>query len=144
MDPVTAVGLVVSMVQLSGTAKAILCPLIQYYDAVKNAPKRSKELRKELHALCDIIEQLEDVVTTNTLFEGSTPLRESIADFHSMLNEMSERVKPSKTKGVGLLKWPFTKEENDRLLERISRYKSTFNLALSLQTTQSPRHNDLD
>lgn len=96
-------------------------------------PKRSRELRQEMGTICDLLDSLDDVMTNKSQFAPSASIKESLSTFQSMLNEINERVAVSQTTGLKRLKWPFTKDENDRLLSRISRYKETFNLALNIQ-----------
>jgi Fungal N-terminal domain of STAND proteins len=133
MDPVSAVGVAAGAAQLAGQAKDIVCNMWQYFEAVKNAPKRSQELRQEMSNLADLLESLEDVLnspTSSPLFTNSDPVEE----FVEMLDTLTARVAAPKSKGIRRLKWPFTQEENKRLLSKMERYKSTFNLALNVQS----------
>jgi hypothetical protein len=53
--------------------------------------------------------------------------------FVDMLVTMQERVKADQTKGIGKrMKWPFCERQNQQFIEKIERYKSTFNLALNI------------
>jgi hypothetical protein len=132
MDPITAVGLAASTDQLAGVARRIVSNLYQYYEAVRDAPKSALELRAEMGAVCALLESLAATITENT---ASASLRDAVAEFENMLNDMNAKVDLSKTKGMQRLKWPFNKDENERLLSRIGRYKDTFNLALNIQST---------
>jgi hypothetical protein len=137
MDPITAVGLVASVVQLADAARSTFSALFQYYEDVRDAPERSRELREELKALYDILGSLESVLilkSSASTFAVPNSLKSAITQFQEMLDSMTERVAERKTKGLKRLKWPFTKKENDRYLVRMERYKSTFNAALNTKT----------
>jgi hypothetical protein len=136
MDPITAVGLVAAASQLAGQALGIVRSLWNYGEAVKKAPKRSAELRQEMGTLCNLLESLNDAIN-NPKFVCYKSLNNSFQELKSMLAEMNARVNASQTDGLNRLKWPFTMDENKRLLSRISRYKETFDLALDIQTAYS-------
>jgi hypothetical protein len=136
MDPITAVGLVATAGQLAGQALDIVCGLWNYGEAVKKAPKHSAELRQEMGTLCNLLGSLDDAIN-NTQFACSASLNNSCQELESMLDEMNDRVKPSRTAGFKRLKWPFTVDKNKRFLSRISRCKETFNLALNIQAMYS-------
>ena len=94
--------------------------------------------------IADILDDLHDAISTKSDFAPSAALREMILDFSTMVNQMNEEVQLSRTKGVHRLMWPFSKDENERLLNRISRYKDTFNLTLNLQNASAfPLRNGL-
>jgi len=135
MDPVTAIGLVASVDQLAGLAKVIVSNMYRYFDAVKDAPRRSQELRQELSAISDLLDSLEDALTSSTksTFTAPDSLKSAITEFQETLEDMKARVKEPQTKGLRRLKWPFTKDENERLLSKLERYKSTFNVALNIK-----------
>lgn len=132
MDPATAIGIAASVAQLADMARAIVSNMYQYFEAIKDAPIRSQELRQEMSGVCDVLDSLEELVMRSPSMVSST-LTESISGFRDMLDELTVRVTVTKTKGIRRLKWPFNKSENDRLLARISRYKETFSLALNIQ-----------
>jgi hypothetical protein len=136
MDLVTAIGLAASSAQLANQAKGILCDLYKYFEAVKDAPKHSKELRQEVGFICELLDSLEDVLIARPV-ESRTIARLAAAfqDFRTMLDTMKKRASEKRTEGLRRLKWPFTKEENEKWLFKIERYKSVFNMALTLQNT---------
>jgi hypothetical protein len=139
MDPASAVSLAASVAQLAGLAKSALCHLIQYYEAVVEAPKRSQELRQEIMTLCDLLDTLKSALNSKVAgshFTTSESLIESITDFQQLLTlDITPRIQASQTKGLNRLRWPFTKVENERLLQKMDRYKEAFNMALGLKTT---------
>jgi hypothetical protein len=134
MDPVTAVGLVAAAAQLVNNVKSVYFAVFDYFSKVRDAPNQSRELRNELGAMCDIVDDLQDVIKKSR-FAASATLKEAIAEFDIKLNEMNERVKISKTKGLNRLKWPFAENENKNYLAMISRYRGIFNTALNIQNT---------
>jgi hypothetical protein len=138
MDPVTAIGLAASIAQLETLAKSILCDMYKYFEAVKDAPKHSKELRQEMGVICDLLDSLEDVLAVHPAQSTTAArLKAAFQDFRAMLDTMKNRTSETQTKGLRRLKWPFTKEENERWIFKIERYKSVFGTALSIQNTSS-------
>jgi len=129
MDPLSATGAAASVAQLAALAKTIVIDIWQYCDAIKNAPKRSLELRQEIMNISTLLESLENV-SMDSLFTNKAPLDE----FKKILKDLSVRVTEAKTNGIGRWKWPFSQDENDQLLSRMERYKTTFNVALSIKT----------
>ena len=128
MDPLSAIGAAASIAQLAGLAKAIIVDIWEYCDAVHNAPKRSLELRQEIMNISTCLESLEHI-SMGSLFTNEAPLDE----FKQILKDIRVRVTAAKTKGIGRWKWPFTQNENDRLLSRLERYKTTFTVALNIK-----------
>ena len=138
MDPISAIGFVASVAQLAGVAKQTFSAIFQYLEDVKDAPERSGELRSELATVCDLLQSLDEVLNMSTPKSSFIPpasLRTAIPEFQDMLESMQARVTEIQTKGVRRLKWPFTKEQNERYLIRIGRYKDTFTLALSIKAS---------
>ena len=137
MDPATVLGLAASVETLAGLAATTFCSMYQYYESVRDAPKRAQELRQEMSAIGDQLNALAVVMTRNQSNVTVTlppSFKDSISEFETMLRDMYKRVTPPATKGLKRLAWPFSKEENDRLLSRIERYKSMVDLALNVQT----------
>jgi hypothetical protein len=132
MDPFTAVGLVAAVGQLAGSAITIYFNLSNYYEAVKDAPKQSRELRKEIGLLCEVLNNLKEVAA-RPKFTPSRSLGDTILEFDLLLNEMNSRVQATKTQGARRLKWPFSKDKTEQLLSKITRYKETINLTLALE-----------
>lgn len=128
MDPLSAIGAAASIAQLAGLAKTIIIDIWEYCDAVHNAPKRSLELRQEIMYISTCLKSLEHV-SMDLLFTNEAPLDE----FKQILKDIWVRVTAAKTKGIGRWIWPFTQDENDRLLSRLGSYKTTFTFALSIK-----------
>jgi hypothetical protein len=110
--------------------------MYQYYEAVRDAPKYSKELRQEMSVVCELIFTLEEVFSSaspETPFPASPSLLDSINEFKTMVNEMNARVTVPKSTGIRRLKWPFIKDENIDRLSRMVRYKASFSLAFDIK-----------
>jgi hypothetical protein len=133
MDPVTAVGLVASVAQLADMVRAIVGNMYQYFEAVKDAPLHSKELRAEMATLCNILDSLDDGVSKIRV-KVTQNLLDALGGLKLLLKELEPRVSKSETKSLKRWRWPFTQSENERLLSRITRYKETLNLALVIET----------
>ena len=138
MDPVTAVGLAASVAQLATFVIQTFSSLVQYFDDVKDAPKHSRELRDELLVISDLLHPLEEVLKSdlsgpNTSFVVPLSLQSAVQEFQVLLEGMQARVTKVHTQGFRRLKWPFTKDENERFLTKIGRYKSTFVLGLNIK-----------
>lgn len=137
MDPFNVIALVASLEQLAAAATNIVSNMYKYYEAVRDAPKCSKELRQEMGAMSDQLNDLVHVVTSTSIkpaFNIPTSFTASVKEFQAMLDEMNNRVQVSKTQGRRRLKWPFTKDQNEQLLQRMERYKRMLNMTLNIQT----------
>src|SRR6266496_6224299 len=137
MDPLSALGAAASIAQLADVAKDIVTNMWQYFEAVKNAPKHSKEVHQEMAALSDILYSLDEALSSSckSLFTDSA----SFDEFLGMLYHLRARVAVPQTQGVGRLRWPFNENENKKWLDRLERYKATFSLALNVQSTHDNR-----
>jgi hypothetical protein len=62
-------------------------------------------------------------------------LRQSATEFNLLLKALERRINPEQIQGFKRLKWPFSKTENERMIQRIERYKAAFNLALNIEQT---------
>lgn len=138
LESVAIVSIAKEVDALAGLAKCIISNLFLYYEAVRDAPKRSEELRQELASVCGLLDKLHIALSPSSKHPESSfvppiSLKNSIAHFRAMLENINKRVSVSKTKGFERLKWPFTREENERLLVNLERYKSTFNMALNIK-----------
>jgi len=127
------VGLMGSVNELVALSQNIVSSMYQFFEAVKEAPIRSRELREEMGSICGLLESLEGLVASNSQSTLLRSLDTTISELHRMLRDMNTRVSESQTRGLRRLKWPFTKTENERLLSRIGRYKETLNVTLNTQ-----------
>lgn len=132
MDERPAAMGTVGLVDLADLARSIFSDLYRYFEVVKEAPKHTRELRHELGAICNVLDEL---ISSGTLASiDSETLTTSLLGFRDMLQEMDARVKSQQTEGLGRLKWPFSKRENELYFARLEQYKATFLLSLNIQT----------
>ena len=131
MDPLSPVGLAIRLESVVRTAKSIISNLFQY-EAAKNAPEKSKELRREMHTVCDTLESLNMALPEWKHSSDLSSLKDSLSKFAAILIEMNSRVEQMST---GPLSWPFSKDENRRFLSKIEKYKETFTVALNAIST---------
>ena len=136
------VGAVASIAQLAELAATVVSKLWHYFEAVKCGPKQSRELRKELGLLSELLSPLEEALR-NAGDDISIPTSAAITEFRDMLVQMNARVDESRTRGVERLKWPFTRDQNHEYLSRIERYKQTFTAVLEIKNTYWSAHSDL-
>ncbi|RDW69966.1 hypothetical protein BP5796_08363 [Coleophoma crateriformis] len=146
MDPLS---LTASVVGIATFADTIVTRLWDYCKAAKNYDEEVRLLLKETKLLCIVLESLEEIVHE----EGSSDVSAipaSIAGCNHVLSELSAVLAPFRSSALlgkasagkrltqgrlgGLLKmdfqWPLSKSKTAELIERLSRYKDTFALAL--------------
>ena len=135
MDPITAVGLVASIVQLiECTAKTI-----GYINHVNDAPKQRARLAREatilLSLLTDLRYRIDDADTNDPWFEGLFLLggTEGPIDlFREDMEALAKKLKPE----TGLAKvgkrlvWPLDDKKIQEIINKIERLKTTINYAL--------------
>jgi hypothetical protein len=133
MEPVTAVGLVASIVQLiDATAK-----VIKYVSEVKDAPKERETLSLEAANLMPLLMALKQRVDTAS---GNDPWFLSVYSLgvvggpipllQAAMEALSVRLKSGKKKLRRHLSWPSDKKDCIATLARIERMKSLIGLAL--------------
>jgi hypothetical protein len=140
MDPVSIVGLAASAAQLAGLAKDTFKALFNYVGEVKDAPSCARDLRNELLAVCDLVDALDNAlnVSSTSSFTPPASLSSAIPEFRGILETLKSRIPEAQPRGIGRLKWPFTKQETEKYLNRIGRYTDTFNMALNIKNSQVP------
>jgi Fungal N-terminal domain of STAND proteins len=134
MDPVSALGLAASIDQFVELTASLASTLYSYYQKVKEAPKRSRELRAEVLLVSDVLQELGSIF--HTIPSNPTPTNASLAttvdEFAKLLKDMSTRVTAIRNDEITKrLKWPFTQKQNEDFLARLERFKNTFNMALN-------------
>ena len=136
MDPFSALGAAATIGALAGLAKDVVCNMYRYYEAVRDAPKRAQELRQEMGIMCELLDILEQVAN-GPEFKASgrlfATISVAIVAFKETLEEMSKLTSAANVKGTKRLKWPFSNEKNDKMLEKMQTYKTSFTLALQLK-----------
>lgn len=132
MDPLSPIRFAPSIESLAATAKVVVANLFRYFEPAKNAPEKSKELRREMHTICDVLESLTFVLGGS---EHDASLKKSISEFSAILNEINVRVNRMST----VRSWPFSDAENQVFLTKITRYKDAFTMALNAISAYSFR-----
>jgi hypothetical protein len=127
MDPLSPISLAVGLESVVLTAKSIISELFQF-EAAKNAPQKSKELRQEMHTVCDTLESLNLELPSSEHYSSLASLKDSLSESTAILIEMDTRIEQMST---GPLSWPFSKDENHRLLSKIGKYKESFTMTLT-------------
>jgi hypothetical protein len=141
MDPVSIVGLAASAAQLAGLAKDTFTALFNYVREVTDAPKCARDLRNQLLAVCDLVDALDSALNMSSTTSSFTPpasLSSAIHEFREILEALKARIAEAQARGIRRWKWPFTKQETEKYLTRIGRYKDTFNMALNIKNSQVP------
>jgi len=137
MDPLTGLGLVSCLDQLASAASNIVANMYRYYAAVRDAPKHSEELRREMGALSDLLKDLVEAVScisTHSTHKVPDSFNTSVKEMLETLDGINRRVHPSETLGYKRLKWPFTQKENERLLSKLQRYSTILSGTLDINT----------
>lgn len=133
-DPISIVGTVIAV---GGVAREIVSSLVSYFEAVRDAPKQSQELRHEMCSISNLLNSLHaalmSVGTGNIISTVLVSVNESMSELRSLLSEMEARVAKPKTVGIAKLKWPFSEKENTRFISKIERYKANLLMALSIK-----------
>ena len=135
MDPVTAIGLVSSIVQLiECTAKTI-----GYINHVKDAPKERARLAREattlLSLLTDLRYRIDDAEKNDPWFSGllllggvNGPLELFRGDMEVLAKKLTPETKLAKI-GQRIV-WPLDNKKMNDILTKIERLKTTINYAL--------------
>jgi len=139
MDPVSALGVAAAACQFAGLTANVADGLYSYYRKVRQAPKLSKELRKEALLLSDVLEDLKSTLPADVpIHSPSSPsgaLSNIVNEFAESIKKMAERIEINDRElSLKRLKWPFTQEENETYFKKLERFKSSFQLVL--QTVQ--------
>jgi hypothetical protein len=132
MDPVTAIGLVASIGQLASLAVQVFTNLHKYYRDFEQAPKRSRQLRRELDRTFVLVTEVQSTFEANPCELLRPSLESEVEEFKEVLQEMLNRASPQNIKGLRRLKWPFREAENDEFIARIERFKSSFSLVMNI------------
>ena len=135
MDPITAVSLVASIVQLIDiTAKTL-----QYLNDVEDAPKERARLAQEatglLSLFTDLRYRVEEVKSTDPWFVGLRSLAGDggpLDQFKSTMEDLADKLVPRKgIKRIGIaLRWTLDKKDVDASFSIIERLKTLISLAL--------------
>jgi hypothetical protein len=126
-----AIGFATALIDLVRIGKEVS----QYLGDVVKAPEQSKELCREISLTSELLVQLQTELTSSTRssFITTPTLKESLAEFRGLLTKLNTQVNEEQTKGIKQLKWPFKKDETERYLLKVQRYKASFSTALEIK-----------
>lgn len=135
MDPVTALGLVASIVQLIDTTTTV----IKYLNDVEKAPKDQARLAQEATNLLPLLTSMRDTVkeakATDQCFSRICSLGSMngpLDQLKEAMEDLAKKVQPEtgfKKIGKALL-WTIDKKECNEILEKIERVKTLIVLTL--------------
>ena len=136
MDPVLAFGIAAGVAQFAELAAKVSQSLFEYLQSVKQAPKLSLELQQEACVISLLLKELKSALESmndlNITSELSENFKFVVVEFSETMIDMESRAVMRKGELMKRLKWPFTDKGNEKYLERLERYKSTFTLALTI------------
>lgn len=133
MDPVSAIGLVASIVQLISTTSKV----IKYVDEVKDAPNERASLASEAANLVPLLmilkQRVETSSSTDPWFSSVRSLGlpgGPLTELQVLMEKLGGKLKSRKKKLGGQLLWPSDQKECLALLAKIERVKSLIGLAM--------------
>ena len=138
MDPLSIIGLVTAVQQVADRTLVVIVKCSNYISGVKDARPRSEELQHELQTLIRILHEIAGFISEDSIPSLTEHLLNSVTDFNQVLDKLEEKVQPNSVKGFRRLLWPFGEDEIQRILQKIERSKSNFNLALHLYQSFEP------
>ena len=135
MDPISAIGVAGTAIQLAQEAGTVLLALYRYFIDVKEAGLHAARLREEVGIAISQLHAISALLNSEPASQGSgefSDLRMALTRFRNAIETINKRTQPQSLRGFEKLKWPFKKQENADLIAEIERCKSTFSLALNI------------
>jgi len=132
MDPITIIGAIAACAQLAGTTAQLGLQLYRFYCDVKSAPEKSKELCDEVSELSNVMGELARTLkAVEQQCDVSNVISvDSLEKYSEFVKDFSSRIQVNKNETKKKLKWPLSIKDNEELLTKIERHKTTFTLAL--------------
>lgn len=127
------------------TAAQLAKELALYCIAVKNAPSDAEKLRNEMAIVAILLKSFTDILQEahhhETKHIGWDEVSESLTksendaakEFNDELQRFANRLEANQTRGLRRLVWPFKEAENNEMIDKISRFKATLNVALGVE-----------
>ncbi|KAK8104562.1 uncharacterized protein PG998_011595 [Apiospora kogelbergensis] len=138
-DPLSIAASIAGLASLAGT---VFMTLNNYRVSVRDARTEVATFATELRNLSGMLQNLSLLAGTLPLSEGKTMSldKSQISEMEEMIGTVDKKIskatKDFQAKKQKALRWHFSKEEVDKLLDQIRAYKSTINLALSADTLE--------
>ncbi|KAK8132153.1 ankyrin [Apiospora kogelbergensis] len=142
-DPLSIAASIAGLASLAGT---VFMALNNYRVSVRDARTEVAAFATELRNLSGMLQNLSLLAGTLPLSEGKTMSldKSQISEMEEMIGTVDKKISKAtkdfqakKQKRImRSLRWHFSKEEVDKLLDQIRAYKATINLALSADTLE--------
>ncbi|TVY74085.1 Vegetative incompatibility protein HET-E-1 [Fusarium oxysporum f. sp. cubense] len=135
-----ALGVVSSVIAVVDLSAKVLSLCLQYSRDVKNAKDDIERLRREVADFGAITKRVQHLVERRRGqdLEASRQLDSAIKDGHSRLEELAQKLKPSKRKkamsrlGIRALRWPFEGKDIEGTIQHLARCRGNILFALNL------------
>jgi|ERR1700733_13700242 hypothetical protein len=135
MDPVSIVGLAASVATITDLALVVFVNLNSFYRKVRDAPKKSKELRERLDWLLDQLANLQDALAEEG--RAAACSEAAVQDFEKIKNWLRQLQKHTAQQSphgiIRRLKWPFTERQNEDIIRDIDWMKRIIDLRLGTE-----------
>ncbi|KAL4992684.1 NACHT and WD40 domain protein [Aspergillus falconensis] len=142
MDPLSAAASVIAVLQLT---QAVVQVCGKYIKEVKHAQEEIASLQREVTSLTSVLEKLFELLNSpdDKTLSTSLALAQDANHCLSVLASLQEKIDPGKQnvsrrqKAMRILsrqklEWPLKREEVDKAIKDLERYKSSFTLALQI------------
>lgn len=138
-EVLAAAGIGSSFIALIELGAEILALCHKYYQEVKDARETVDALVKEIKTLQEVLKQVEAVANTSMgskllATRATVELRDAcLAKLKEIIIKLDVDKNKSRMRKLGLrsLRWPFKKDEVERITKAIQRYTAVFNFAIS-------------
>jgi hypothetical protein len=133
------IGIIASIIQVTGAGLALSKTLYQYADSVSGAENRVKNIAKEVELTSFVIEELGHIFKqeqTPTLLSKNAikTADEALRECSSVFTELDAALKKTKKNALGRFKFPFRETKIELLRSHIDKLKSTLQLLLQVLT----------
>src|SRR5271163_3884061 len=97
MDPVSAISVAAAATQFTEEAASVFKLMFDYCRKVKQAPKLSAELQKEMQFISEVLDELKselEVVSTTPQSAARIHLQDKVEEFAKLINDLATSLKP--------------------------------------------------
>jgi len=138
-----ALGVAASLIAVVEASAKIASICVQYSHAVKHAKSDIERLRGEVEGFTALLREVEQLLggPNKAQFSTSQKLHKTLKDCLSELTKLEEKLSPGRRQkamsrlGVRALKWPLERNEVNKVIDDLERYKQTVSLALQVDQT---------
>ncbi len=136
MNPLSALAIAAATTQFVESSTKIFEALFGYWQSVKEAPKRSKELQQEMFLISNVLIDLRSALASHPkglrVPKIAAPLGRTATEFAKTMDALTSRIQVKEQDIFKRLKWPFDEKENEIFIQKLERFKGTFTLALEV------------